>query len=849
MSQNTASPGPKPGPGQPPGPKGDRPVLAPRDEDRPLLAFLPMIYVAWADGELTRSEIDAISRLARDRGGLEEEAQERLACWLDPDNPPPPRQLQAMLRLIRRAASDMDESRRAGLARLGMALAGQAGETPGEAVQLAMEALEAALGVVGPEASAEILSADQRRPKRPVSEPEPPFPVAELTELLDRPHGEDRKAVRAILAEPGFSPLGPPVTTEEYRSRVLEWLEALAGRGLGSLSFPPEAGGEGDLGRFIATFETLGHGDLSLVVKYGVQFGLFGGSILQLGTERHHRRYLGEVGSGELLGGFAMSETGHGSNVRDIETTARYDADSGELVVDTPHELAQKDWIGNAARDGRMVTVFAQLLVPVPDDADATLETSGTAPGDGDGTGGDEDAEEASWIPDGYENHGVHAVLVPIRGDDGEPLPGITIEDCGHKEGLNGVDNGRLTFDQVRVPRGNLLDRFGGVSEEGLYESPIPGSAKRFFTMLGTLVGGRISVAAAAVSAAKSGLAIAVRYGAHRRQFGPAGEAEVQILDYQAHQRRLLPRLAAAYAHHFAVRSMAERFVHRSEEDSREVETLAAGIKALATWQTVDTLQTCREACGGQGYLSVNRFGRLKNDTDIFTTFEGDNTVLLQLVARGRLGEYKQQFGDARVFNILNMVLQRAATNLTEKNPVVTRRTGSEHLRDPDFLHAAFDYREETLLIGVARRLKRRLDSGMDSFAAFNECQDHLLALSRGFVERVVLDRFRAVVTELPEGTDPDLAEALGKLLALWGLWRLEADMGWFMENRYIEPPKAAAIRDEVLALCAEVRPLAVPLVDAFAIPKQWLAPIAFGAGTGKGDGVGNGNGTANGTD
>ena len=821
-------------PSQTPSPADQRtvpaqPVLAPRDEDRPLLAFLPMIYVAWADGELTPGEIDAISRLARDRGGLEEPAQERLACWLDPDNPPPPRQLQAMVRLIRRAAADMDESRRAGLARLGMVLARQGGESPGAAVEEAVEELEAALGVVGPEASAEILTADRPRPKRPVSEPEPPFPVAELTALLDRPHGEDREAVRALLAEADFAPLLPPVTTEEYRDRVLEWLQGLAERGLGALSFPPETGGGGDLGRFIAAFETLGHGDLSLVVKYGVQFGLFGGSILQLGTEHHHERYLGDVGSGKLLGCFAMSETGHGSNVRDIETTARYDADSGELVVNTPHELARKDWIGNAARDGRMATVFAQLLVPVPEET--ALDDAGT--------GGDEeadgDAAEEAWIPEGYENHGVHAVLVPIRGDDGEALPGIGIEDCGHKEGLNGVDNGRLTFDQVRVPRENLLDRFGGINGDGLYESPIPGSAKRFFTMLGTLVGGRISVAAAAVSAAKSGLAVAVRYGAHRRQFGPAGEAEVQILDYQAHQRRLLPRLAAVYAHHFAVRWMAERFVQRGEEDSREVETLAAGIKALATWQTVDTLQTCREACGGQGYLSVNRFGRLKNDTDIFTTFEGDNTVLLQLVARGRLTEYKQQFGDARVFNLLNMVLQRAATNLTEKNPVITRRTGSEHLRDPDFLHAAFEYREETLLIGVARRLKRRLDSGMDSFQAFNECQDHLLALSRGFVERVVLERFRAAVAELPDGTDPDLAEALGKLLALWGLWRLEADVGWFMENHYVEPPKAAAIRDEVLALCAELRPLAVPLVDGFGVPRQWLAPIAFGAGTGTG--------------
>ena len=572
-----------------------------------------------------------------------------------------------------------------------------------------------------------------------------------------------------MLAEPQFAPPGP-LPVDEYRRHVLGCLHEVARRGFGALSYPRYAGGADDLGRFIAAFETLGFGDLSLVVKFGVQFGLFGGSILMLGNEAQRRRYLAAVGRVELPGGFAMSETGHGSNVRDLETTATYDPARDELVVHTPHRLARKDWIGNAARDGRMVTVFAQLLVAAPADAAAS------------------DGE--------LENHGVHALLVPIRDEDGRPLPGVSIEDCGHKEGLNGVDNGRLTFDHVRVPRENLLDRFGSVNADGVYESAIPGAAKRFFTMLGTLVGGRISVAAAAVSAAKSGLASAVRYGVHRRQFGPAGEPETPILDYQAHQRRLLPRLAAAYAYHFATRWLAQRFLARSEADAREVETLAAGIKALATWQTVDTLQTCRECCGGQGYLSVNRFGRLKNDTDVFTTFEGDNTVLLQLVARGRLADYKQQFGEMRVFHLLRWVLRRAASDIGDKNPLVTRRTDRDHLRDPEFLAAAFGDREETLLAGVAKRLKKRLDAGMDSFQAFNECQDHLLALARAYVERVVLERFHEAVA----GTaDPALSAVLGRLAALWGLWRLHEDVGWFQENGYVEgcqggrhPPRGA---------------------------------------------------------
>ncbi|PWG73801.1 acyl-CoA oxidase, partial [Enterococcus hirae] len=79
------------------------------------------------------------------------------------------------------------------------------------------------------------------------------------------------------------------------------------------------------------------------------------------------------------------------------------------------------------------------------------------------------------------------------------------------------------------------------------------------------------------------------------------------------------------------------------DKDRREVEAVAAGLKAFATWHATDTIQTCREACGGQGYLAVNRFAALKADTEVFTTFEGDNIVLQQLLAKGLLTDYKKQ--------------------------------------------------------------------------------------------------------------------------------------------------------------------------------------------------------------
>jgi acyl-CoA oxidase len=561
----------------------------------------------------------------------------------------------------------------------------------------------------------------------------------------------------------------------------------LADEGLGALAYPPSAGGTGDWEAALIVFETLGFHDLSLQIKFGVQFGLFGGSILQLGSERHHE-LLAAVGRLDMPGCFAMTETGHGSNVHDLETVARYDSETDELVLDTPSAAARKDYIGNAACHGRMATVFAQL------------EVAG-------------------------ERHGVHAVLIPIRREDGEACAGVTIEDCGGKMGLEGVDNGRLTFSGVRVPRQNLLDRFASISDNGVYESPIASPDRRFFTMLGTLVAGRVSVALGALSAAKSALTIAIRYADRRRQFGPGGEAETLLLDYPSHQRRLLPRLATTYALHFALDHLVERYVADIEADRRSVEVLAAGLKAFSTWHTTDTVQEAREACGGQGYLSVNRFKDLKADTDVFTTFEGDNTVLLQLVAKGLLTGYQQQFSDLSLLGLTRYVAGKAKIVVSELNPVITRRTDEAHLADPEFHLAALKWREGHLLGTVARRLKKRLDRGEDAAVVFNSVQTHLLATAKANIERLVHECFLLVVQELPEG---ELRSALALLCELFALERIERDRGWFLEHGYLEANKSKAIRKRVDLLCAEVRPLAGGLVDAFGVPQELLgAPIA----------------------
>jgi acyl-CoA oxidase len=623
----------------------------------------------------------------------------------------------------------------------------------------------------------------------PIERPFTGFEPAALQAYLDGESAEIRNLVKSIITRPGFGHF-EGFDRHEYRRQVLVWLKTISEAGLGRVFLPPELGGEADLRKLMAVVETISFHDGSLFIKLGVQFGLFGGSIQQLGTEYHHRKYLPKAAACQLLGGFAMTEIGHGSNVQALETIAVYDSEHRDFIINSPSYSSGKTFIGNAAVDGQFMVVFAQLHI-------------------------------------GAANHGVHAFVVPIRDENGQPLPGVTIDDNGLKLGLNGVDNGRIWFRDIRVPKIELLNRFAEVTDDGQYRSNIKSNSSRFFTMIGTLVNGRISLALAANSMAKSALTIAIRYTARRRQFG-GGIQETLVLDYPATQRRLMPLLANAYAFDFAVKRLV-RVRDQSRDgrtDVRPIESLAAGIKAFSTWTAIHTIQVCRESCGGEGYMFANRFAALKADADIFTTFEGDNTVLMQLVAKNLLGELKDQLKEMNPGRMARFFLHQRLKALKKRFVGLTADNAS--LLNPEQQLAHFRFRESTLLLragGEFRRLTRQ--KGMDAYSAFTGLQPELLELADAYAERQVLESFLEAVARVPDQT---LQRPLRKLADLFALYHLERHKGWFLENGFMQGKRAQAITSHVTRLCQEVRQDAVALVDAFGIPDQCLAaPIGLG--------------------
>ncbi|CAD5177408.1 unnamed protein product [Musa acuminata subsp. malaccensis] len=624
-----------------------------------------------------------------------------------------------------------------------------------------------------------------------LSEQPPSFDTASLRRVLDGHDTEGRDWLFRLMEESSlFCPrrrgnrtfVAPDYnqTMEQQRAVTMRRIEYLLANGVfeGWLTGSgPEA-----LMRKFAFFECIGIFDHSLAIKLGVHFFLWGGAVQIFGTKHHHDKWLKAAENYQVQGCFVMTELGHGSNVRGLETIATYDANAGEFVINTPCESAQKYWIGGAANDATHAVIFSQLLI------------NGT-------------------------NQGVHVFIAQIRDAEGNVCPNVRVADCGHKIGLNGVDNGRIWFDNFRVPRENLLNSVADVLPDGRYVSPIKDPDQRFAALLAPLSSGRVNIAALAVCISKVGLSIAVRYALTRRAFSiSASVPEVLLLDYPSHQRRLLPLIAKTCAMSSTTNFLKRLFTKRTRESNKSIHIYCSAFKATLSWHTMRVLQECREACGGQGLKTENRVGILKGEYDVQSTFEGDNNVLMQQVSKALLAEYIAAHKRKSPFKGLGL------EHMNDPCPIIPSNLNSCTLRSSKFQLDLFCLRERDLFGRYANEVSQYQAQGETKEKAVLLSYQLAGDLARAFAERSILQIF--IDDEMAQPAGP-LKDILGLLRSMYALICTEEDAS-FLRYGYLSLDNAAVARKEVMKLCYELRPHALSVVSSFGIPDAFLSPIAF---------------------
>ena len=317
------------------------------------------------------------------------------------------------------------------------------------------------------------------------------------------------------------------------------------------------------------------------------------------------------------------------------------------------------------------------------------------------------------------------------------------------------------------------------------------------------------------------------------------------LLDYGKHQRRLLPLLAQNYAQFFSNDELLRKFdgVFSGRTDTpqerEDLETLAAALKPLSTWNALSTVQEAREACGGSGFLAENRMVGLHQDLDVYVTFEGDNNILLQLVGKRLLADYARQLKGADAAKLASFAAKQTAgkvfhgAGLRRLGQAVadfgsTARSVELGLR-AEQQHELLAGRVEQMISDIAGRLRPASKaSPAEAADLFNANQAELIEAARAHGELLQWEAFSDGVAKV---TDAGTAQVLTWLRDLFGMYLIEKHLAWYIINGRLSTQRAASVSRYIDRLVQRLRPHAQDLVDAYGFaPEHVRAPIASGA-------------------
>ena len=530
---------------------------------------------------------------------------------------------------------------------------------------------------------------------------------------------------------------------------------------------------------------------------FHLQNTMFATSVREQGSDEQKAYWLPKVEAWEIIGAYAQTEMGHGSNVRGLELQAKWDPKSKEFILHSPTLTASKWWNGALGRTANHAIVVAQLMLP-------------------NGKKGE------------YKSQGPHQFITQIRDmTTHKPLEGVVIGDIGPKYGYASMDNGYMLFNHFRIPHSALLANYSAVdAESGAYKKP-----DNTATIYGSLTFVRAQIIMHARLILARAVTVAVRYTSIRRQFRDrdsrdTNALEVSVLDYPTVQIRVLPLLATTFALHYTGEAMYKLYygTRKSIETSGDFSKLAemhatsSGLKSLCTTLAADGIETCRRSMGGHGFGGGSGIIPLNQDYLSKPTVEGDNWMITQQTAS---------------YLIKRMTKTVEKPNVRPIDPIdiqywhfVQKLKSHSNFKILDIekeLVEAFQHRASYLAYHVyqARTVEKK---------SWTSLMINLHRLSRAHSESLlILNFYNAIFTPRAEPPlDPSTIQIMKQLFQLFALFTLDLSASEFLLSGAISTDQLSAITFRIQLLMTEVRPHAVRLVDAWSVP-DYLLESALG--------------------
>lgn len=610
------------------------------------------------------------------------------------------------------------------------------------------------------------------------------FSTLELTHLLDggQEHTKERRERESyFLDDPELKSSIPT----EYLSHKEKYEEAIR---VSCLIFRKvlHLQEEGKVG--IDNFREILGGQLgSSLIKDGnplaLHYVMYIPTLMGQGSYQQQAEWIQKAWNCTMIGTYAQTELGHGTFIRGLETTATYDPETEEFIINSPTLTSYKWWPGGLGQTANYAIVVAQL------------NTLGKC-------------------------YGIHPFIVQLRDEEThQPLPGIKIGEIGCKMGMNTTNNGYLGFDNVRIPRNQMLMKNNKVLKDGTYvQSP---SSKLTY---GTMMFVRVVLVEDVANYLKKAITIAVRYSCVRRQSQPKpDEPEPQIIDYVTQQHKLFPMISTYFAFHYCAAWLWDMYNNVNSEleagqlsQLPELHALACCVKAVSTSDCSAGVETCRLACGGHGYMTSSNFPSTYGLVTATCTYEGENTVLLLQTARYLMKSWQNKVEGIQLTPTVQYLKSARATNIL-------------YNRSIDWIITIMEQVAAGKVELAWTHMNERIKKGLAAEDAWNYTSIELAACAEAHCRAFVIRTFYSEIMRVKDTVSEPLRIVLLQLLDLYGVTTALKSLGDLLRFSATTGSNIENLQQWLEELLAAIRPNAVSIVDSFDIRDEVLSS-ALGA-------------------